>query len=188
MLFVFHGCTNLRSVKIGKNVETVALAGAFGACVSLSSIEVSEENQNFYSENNCLIWRAMQTLLVGCQSSEIPEGVLRLGTNAFQHCEGLHSIIIPEGVKKIGWTAFSHCTSLNHVVIPSSVDSLGAYAFIGCNNLRSIEVSAENEWYYSQGNYVVDRESNTVVVACKGAVIPEGLHIESGAFTDEKDT
>ena len=188
MLCVFNDCTNLRSVKIGKNVEVVALSGAFGACGSLSSIEVSEENQHFYSKNNCLIRRDMQTLLVGCQSSAIPEDVLRIGTNAFSYCESLHSIVIPEGVKKIGWCAFSHCTSLSHVVIPSSVDSLGAYAFVGCNNLRSIEVSAENECYYSQGNYVVKRASNTVVVACKDAVIPEGLHIESSAFTDEKDT
>ena len=41
----------------------------------------------------------------------------------------LKRLDIPEGVKRIGSNAFSDCNSLTEVIIPNSVDTIGEYAF-----------------------------------------------------------
>jgi hypothetical protein len=43
-------------------------------------------------------------------------------------------VVIPEGVTRIGGEAFLGCTSLPSVVIPESVTEIGYMAFLGSNN------------------------------------------------------
>ena len=47
-------------------------------------------------------------------------------------------VAIPEGVKKIGKDAFSRCRSLGSVTIPEGVTEIGAYAFGSCSSLESV--------------------------------------------------
>ena len=51
------------------------------------------------------------------------------------------SIIIPDGVQKIGKQAFCDCTGLDDIVIPDSVVEIGKSAFEDCQYLTSITLS-----------------------------------------------
>lgn len=53
---------------------------------------------------------------------------------------GATNVIIPEGIKKIGYEAFAHCKSLRSVTLPSSLEEIGGYAFYECSGLESINI------------------------------------------------
>lgn len=87
-------------------------------------------------------------------SITIEDGVLSIGSYAFEKCTGLTSITIPDGVKSVGQAAFRGCTSLLNINIPSSVLKIGSDAFQNCVSLTSIIVDSNNP-YYSSDNYGV---------------------------------
>ena len=59
----------------------------------------------------------------------VPDGVKRIGENAFELCESLTSITIPDSVIEIRDEAFCCCSSLTSVSIPNSVMKIGVAAF-----------------------------------------------------------
>ena len=66
--------------------------------------------------------------------------VKSIGSNAFENCSGLTSVIIGNGVTSIGRYAFQNCSGLTSVTIPDSVTSIGSSAFWGCSKLTSITI------------------------------------------------
>lgn len=71
---------------------------------------------------------------------EIPEGIKRLGENAFADCKGLTSVTIPNSVTSIGDYAFYGCTGLTSVIIPNSVTNIGDGAFSCCSALNQVTI------------------------------------------------
>ena len=69
-----------------------------------------------------------------------PEGVTKVGNNAFSKCSALTSVTIPEGVTSLGSYAFDSCSGLTSVTIPHGVTSIGTYAFNGCMGLTSVTI------------------------------------------------
>ena len=77
------------------------------------------------------------TILIGVKDKSIksviiPDGVTRIGEDAFCDCSSLTSIDIPSSVTSIGLYAFRECSSLESVTIPESVTSIGYAAFLYC--------------------------------------------------------
>ena len=58
----------------------------------------------------------------------IPEGVERIGKDAFADCSWLVRISLPKSLKSIGHGAFSNC-GIDHLTVPKEVKKIGAYAF-----------------------------------------------------------
>lgn len=50
--------------------------------------------------------------------------------------EAIYSVYIPEGIRKIGEEAFNECAELTSVIIPESLIEVGKRAFHGCKGLR----------------------------------------------------
>lgn len=136
--WAFFCCHDLTSVVIPKSVTEISKYGVFSHCESLTSIVVEEGNSIYDSRENCnAIIKNGNTLVAGCSTSVIPEGVQTLGYGAFSGCENLTHIVIPESVTTIGDYAFSDCTALTDVVIPDSVEYIeqGAFENSGLTNI-----------------------------------------------------
>ena len=137
--FACYYCPSLTAITIPKNVTSIG-EFAFSACSSLTVITITEENTIYDSRGGCnaIIETASNTLIVGCSTTIIPEGVTNIGKDAFAYCSSLTNITIPEGVTSIGSNAFYKCDSLTDITIPKNVTSIGERAFSGCSNLTYI--------------------------------------------------
>jgi len=133
----FTDCSSLISISIPASVTSIGM-NAFNNCFNLTNILVNVNNQVYRSEGNCLIQCSNQTLILGCQTSDIPTDILSIGASAFYGCSNLTSTIIPEGITSIGASAFYGCSNLTSIIIPDGVTSIGSSAFYGCSNLTSI--------------------------------------------------
>ena len=117
--YAFKGCDNLREIHIGMNVSN--LTNAFSSTLNyLDEITVSAQNTSYSGAGNCLIDRSDNALI--------------LGTN---------STVIPNTVKYITSNAFNGRTNLSTINIPASVTTIYGNAFDGCKNLREVWCESE---------------------------------------------
>lgn len=79
------------------------------------------------------------------ESVEIPEGVTKIGREAFFHCENLKKVVIPKSVKYIGSSAFEE-TGLTEITLPPKLTAIRLRTFAECKDLRSVT-------FLSEGNY-----------------------------------
>ena len=149
-----HG-DRLTSLVIPSSVTEIE-DSAFDSCSRLVSIVVAKGNEYYDSREDCnaIIETETNTLLVGCQSTIIPDSVIEIWDYAFSNCEGLESIIIPGSVAYIGECVFTSCT-----------------------RLTSIVVAKGNEYYDSREgcNAIIETETNTLVAGCQSTVIPDSV-------------
>lgn len=71
----------------------------------------------------------------------IPDGVKKIGSEAFENDSIMENISIPSSVTYIGYNAFYKCTSLKSIVIPDSVTKMGSWVMASCTSLTSVELS-----------------------------------------------
>ncbi len=136
----------LTSVTIPDKVESIG-DWAFGSCHSLTDIDVSSGNDSFVVMNHAVVEKESMTLVCYPEGRkdeeyEIPEGVARIGNNAFSYCDSLKHITIPESVTQIGEHSFSSCRYLEEITIPKSTVEIGAYAFLNCKRLTLAVIPA----------------------------------------------
>ena len=118
--------------------EPVRTPGFYSADGRLLKEMTKEEVETDYSYNNYPAYA--NTAVMNATSFVWPEGVTKVGNNAFQSCSRLTSVTIPEGVTKVGAGAFSGCSNLTSVTIPSTVTSIVDEAFNLCSSLTSVEI------------------------------------------------
>ena len=160
----FYRCTGLTSITIPNSVTSIG-SNPFEFCANLTSINVESENAYYDSRNDCdaIIRKSDNTLVSGCEYTDIPNNVTSIGSAAFSGCQNLTSIIIPNSVTSIDWDAFSCCSNLTSItipnsvtsigenafaasgitsiIIPNSVTSIGEYAFGACSSLKSVTIN-----------------------------------------------
>lgn len=138
----FHDCSELLSVTIPNSVTSIGNK-IFGGCSALASIVVEEGNPTYDSRENCnaIIETASNILIMGCKGTTIPDGVTKIGKEAFQGCTGLTSIIIPDGVTSIESGAFKDCSGLTFVYLGNGLVKIPNYLFEGCANLKTVEIN-----------------------------------------------
>ena len=127
----FCACSGLTSVTIPNSVTSIGYE-AFDGCSGLTSVIVEKGNTVYDSRENCnaIIETAINTLIVGCQNTIIPNSVTSIGVYAFRYCSGLTSVTIPNSVTSIGNLAFMSCSSLTSIEsLAETPPTLGAYAF-----------------------------------------------------------
>lgn len=84
----------------------------------------------------------------------------------------IESIVLSEGIKEIKEGAFYKCDSLKTIEIAKSIESIEKLVFAGCDSLEVIEVDKENETYHSEGNCIIETETNSLIAGCKTSIIP----------------
>ena len=124
----FSYCDRLEEVAIPNSVTTID-GNPFNSSGKIESLTVEEGNPVYYSESNCIIHQATNTLIVGCKNSVIPEGVVAIGPYAFAQCGLTLMPEIPSSVTTIGECAFASCSDKGALVIPETVTSIASGAF-----------------------------------------------------------
>ena len=107
----------------------------------------------------------------------IPEGVTRIGDNAFANCFSLTSIEIPNNVTVIGNGAFWFA-GLTSIVIPDSVTVIGNDVFSSCTSLKEIIVEKGNPNYCSKDGVLYSKDMSILVaVPCgkESIVLPDSV-------------
>lgn len=124
----FQGCKSLTTIRIPNSVTRVG-DNAFLNCSSLQSFygKFSSDDHRCLIDDNVMISFAP----AGLTEYSIPEGVRRIGTFVFWHCENLTSINIPSTVTELGSSSFAYCKGLTEIIIPDSVVSIGDRALAG---------------------------------------------------------
>ena len=190
--------SNIRGVYVPKTLTSIGNE-AFGHC-EIYWIEVYEGNPVYDSREDCnaIIETATNTIVVGCESTTVPNTVTTIGERSFSGCEGLTELVLPNSVTTIGsWafyecsnfrtinlpnslttiknSAFCYCRSLDNIVIPFSVTELGVGAFFGCSALNKITIP-----------YSITKIGDAVFQDCSGltsVTIPNSVtYIDSRAF------
>ena len=137
----FYSCPELKTVQIPSTVSTIG-AQAFGESPLLSKIIVDPTNQNFYADNNGILFNKTQTELIFCPKTfsgayTVPEDVQKIHAFAFNNCIQLTSVVLPNGLKRIEDGAFYGCTKMTSANIPSGLTYLGSDAFRNVSSLSS---------------------------------------------------
>jgi uncharacterized repeat protein (TIGR02543 family) len=148
---MFNGCQHLRSVVIGDGVTSIG-DNAFYNCGTFVGGEGHEE-------------ATVDKLTV-----TMGKNVKTIGDGAFVYCSKLTSIEIPNGVTRIGADAFNN-SGLTSVTIPASVETIGNQAFNFINSLESVTIAdgdtpltLENTYYgaFQNGDAGGTRYTKTV--------------------------
>ena len=133
--------TNMTRIHIPASVTQ--LASGFLISSELNSITVDPNNTKYYSTNNCLIEKDTNVLVLGSNTSIIPDdgSVATIGPYAFYNLK-ITNITIPQAIKQLGDHAFSNCTSLQNIDLPLGLQVIGTSAFSNCDSLKKIELPA----------------------------------------------
>ncbi len=187
---------------------TLIVENGLGVGYSVSGSRVSGDLViPYYHESLPVLEIAGEAFLGAEIRSFISYAPLRaIGDRAFKECFDLSAVVLPETLKRIGEEAFANCASLQKVRIPDSVEEVGArafyvcaelsalelgagvrqvdcYTFWNCENLSEITVSAGNKTYYGEGNCLIERATETLVLGGAKSVIPDSVKvIGKGAF------
>ena len=128
--------------------------GAFRHCISLTTIEVDEDNEVYHSLPGSNAVMRDDELVLGCRGTVIPEGVKSIGADAF------------------------YGMGLTEISIPASVESIVEGVFDSNPDLIKITVHENNPVYDSRGgcNALIETASNRMLLGCKTTVIPESVN------------
>lgn len=142
----------------------------FKYCASLKRVTVAEGNPRYYSAGNCVIDKDTGELVLGCNTSVIPNdgSVKSIGVCAFYNRAGLESVTIPEGVISIGHQAFYGCISLREVKLPDSLEKISESAFSHCSALEEIE--------FGENVNMINLHAFAYCTSLREVVIPENLY------------
>lgn len=117
-------------------------------------------------------------------STVIMPSVVSIGEEAFIECSSLSSITMPSGLKLLGANAFESCISIKCLTIPTGLYSIGNQSFLNCSGLESIKVEEDNLFFYGDGDCLIKRETNELILGCRSSKIPAGVQsIGASAFS-----
>lgn len=120
----------------------------FDGCLSIGKIAIAEGHENFCLDGeNPIIYNKDKTsieYIYGEIEGEfvIPEGMIDIGTSAFNGQTKITGLVIPSSLQQIGDSAFKGCTALKTIRFEgnSNLLTIDANAFSGCTSLESITV------------------------------------------------
>lgn len=71
---------------------------------------------------------------------EMPSSIIEIkGTNAFENCIGIYTIVLPNSITKIGEYCFSGCINLVSTNFPYSTEIVPSYFLNGCEKIKSMK-------------------------------------------------
>lgn len=163
--------------------QLAAFVIALVLCTTLLPVAAAQAADEFVIQNGVLV------KYTGSGGSVvIPDGITRIGREAFYQCTEVTSITIPNSVTDIGSRAFQK-SGLTSIMIPSSVTYIGEFAF-SIDTLTSFSVNPNNPSFSSKDGVLYNKDQTVLLVYPRGKaessfIIPEGVtHIEKWAYSE----
>lgn len=132
------------TLKFPASVEDIP---SHGIGENLTEFIVDEGNERYFSRNGCIFQKSYKgnDAFAKCPQGrsgefEMPNGVDRILSGAFNDCAKITAVKLPEGVDYIGSMAFYNCTALKSINLPESLTNIDAYSFMGCTSLETLEI------------------------------------------------
>lgn len=132
-------CSKIKSLYLPSSIQGISssLTASFS---NLKNLVLRGEHEKFVTEDNCLIDKETNTLVIGCIGSVIPEYVTAIGKYAFQN-RNVKSFTFPDNVTRIDSHAFYGCKQLEEIRLPERLEQSNfASVFNGCSSLKKAEV------------------------------------------------
>ncbi|MBO7740885.1 MAG: leucine-rich repeat domain-containing protein, partial [Clostridia bacterium] len=129
----FQDNTALEGILIPASVRFI-VAEAFQGCTSLSVLQFAEGSELVTIGSDA--FQNCDSLV----SVILPEGLLEIGSRAFNSCDRLEEIYLPTTLESIGTAAFAYSPKLGSVVLHEGLTTLGEDAFAGCEGLVSVSL------------------------------------------------
>ena len=137
---MFYNCPNLKSVRFTKDVDEIR-EGTFYGCSGLTNLSIDPENSKFHipEGSNAIVETATSTLVRGCNTTVIPETVVKIGSNAFYGCTNLENLVMPNSVTTIGEAAFAAAKNYNTQLWQAQgLEIIENDAFLSCIHVNII--------------------------------------------------
>lgn len=141
----------MTNIYIPKNVKNID-SGAFQRCINLKSINIDNDNENYSSDENGILYNKDKSLLVsypGGLNGEyvIPSTVKSIKSFAFAGCENLTSVTMHNGITAIERYTFYGCKNLIFIILPKEITNISNTAFYNCSTLKTVYYSGtKEEW------------------------------------------
>ena len=189
--YAFAGCSNLKRIKLPKNITLIEDPGygsgcAFMNCTSLETVDLSEctvlEGIGEHAFENC----------TSLTTFTLPASVTFISPDAFRYCTNLATFIIPadsrlEDIHGNSYYdyenysnehgAFYGCHALESIALPPTLRRIKEFAFKNCISLSSIVIP---DGVLEIGSYAFED-----CRAMESISIPGSIHsISVGAFRD----
>ena len=152
----------------------------------LESLTVDEENPVYRSEENCLIEKERERLVYA--HHRLVYVPIHFGDLDFAIMQSSSYIlpcprfIIPDSVKVIATNALTDISNRipdglpAEIHIPTSVEQIEERFFVNDGYMAMLlSVAEDNPAYYAEGNCLIRKDSNTVILGTKNAKIPDGV-------------
>ena len=156
---VFGGCSNLKTIYLPDDIS-ILKQGIFEACDSLEYVHLPDNLTDLASNcfDNC----------TSLKNITLPNSLKIMRTRAFTKCKSLQKIDLPEGLTTIEFLPFEDCESLTKLHIPASVTNIDGNIAATCYGIKELTVDSNNSKYKSIDNYVIDKNTNALVMICAG--------------------
>ena len=160
-LQAFYECRNLKSIKLGANVNSFNSMSIYNS--GIEEIEIDENNPNYRviedggicnGEKAPALYNKAGNVFISpikplgtIQTYEIPEKVevdeevtiTEIASYAFHNQFNMTNIQLPNKIEKIN-LSFNFCNSLTKIEIPSSIKEISINCFSTANNLKEIRI------------------------------------------------
>lgn len=143
--FAFYGCDSIETIKIGSGLASVG-DEAFNYCSNIKIFQVSENNDNYSSDDEGVLFNKDKTILFNYPGGNenisyvVPKSVIEIWSNAFSGCQNLESITLGEYLEVIG------------------------YALINCDSIVNIKVDPNNKYYSNDEKGVLFNKDKTKLI------------------------
>ncbi|MBR0048775.1 MAG: leucine-rich repeat protein [Prevotella sp.] len=126
--------------------------------------------------------------LIHAQISSLPSTLTSIGDEAFYNIFYMPSELrIPSGVTSVGNKAFCASYGTKKIYIPANLTDIGEAAFAEVHNVEDIYVEDTNPYVHMEGNALIVNSTKTMIGTTKNAAIPAGVkHIGTLALSSVK--
>lgn len=150
----FENCVNLKEVILEEGIEHLGW-DLFSGCKKLYRITVPDSLMFASSKSFCKIPSLKEPVLnksgtdfiyypayLGKTVVTVPDGVRKIGQDAFKDCESVEKVILPNTLEIIEMNAFEGA-GIKSITLPKSLKLVKSYAFSSCHKLESVNIRCD---------------------------------------------